>query len=75
MLYLDDVEDMLHGDDVDTIKEMIEISDVRMKGHINQYDQMQQRMVILADEAVDAMSALGKHGDRKCAEIAERAVK
>mgnify|MGYP000975890331 CR=1 FL=1 len=40
MLYLDDVEDMLHGDDVDTIKEMIEISDVRMKGHINQYDQM-----------------------------------
>jgi glutathionyl-hydroquinone reductase len=33
--YLDDVEDMLHGEDVNTIKEMIDISDVRMKGHIS----------------------------------------
>lgn len=33
--YLNDVEEMLHGNDVDTIKEMIEISDVRMKGHID----------------------------------------
>lgn len=38
--YLNEVEDMLHGDDVGTIQEMIDISDVRMKGHITQYDQM-----------------------------------
>jgi len=33
--YLNDVEEMLQGEDVETIKEMIDISDVRMKGHIN----------------------------------------
>jgi hypothetical protein len=34
MLYLNEVDDMLHGEDVSTIQEMIDISDVRMKGHI-----------------------------------------
>lgn len=72
--YLDEVEEMLHGDDVNTIKEMIDISDVRMKGHITQYDQMNTRMVHLADEAVEAMKSLGQH-DSKSKEIAERAVK
>ena len=71
--YLDDVEDMLHGEDVNTIKEMIDISDVRMKGHISQYDQMNSRMVHLADEAVEAMKSLGQH-DQRSKEIAERAV-
>lgn len=33
--YLNDVEEMLHGDDVETIQELINISDVRMKGHIS----------------------------------------
>jgi hypothetical protein len=47
--YLNEVEEMLHGDDVDTIREMIDISDVRMKGHITQYDLLNKRMVNLAD--------------------------
>jgi glutathionyl-hydroquinone reductase len=72
--YLNEVEEMLHGDDVDTIKEMIDISDVRMKGHITQYDQLNKRMVNLADEAVESMKALGKYGDLRTKEIADRAV-
>jgi hypothetical protein len=31
-------------------------------------------MIHLADEAVESMTALGKHGDKKSKEIAERAV-
>ncbi len=33
--YLNEVEDMLHGDDIGTIKEMIDISDLRVKGHVS----------------------------------------
>lgn len=54
--YLNEVEEMLQGEDVSTIKEMIDLSDVRMKGHISQYDQMQGRLINMSDEAVEAMN-------------------
>ena len=54
--YLNEVEEMLQGDDVSTIKEMIDLSDVRVKGHISQYDQMQGRLINMSDEAVEAMN-------------------
>ena len=54
--YLNEVEEMLKGEDVSTIKEMIDLSDVRVKGHISQYDQMQGRLINMSDEAVEAMN-------------------
>jgi hypothetical protein len=33
--YLNEVEEMLQGEDISTIKEMIDLSDVRVKGHIS----------------------------------------
>ena len=54
--YLNEVEEMLQGEDVSTIKEMIDLSDVRVKGHINQYDLMQGRLINMSDEAVEAMN-------------------
>lgn len=54
--YLNEVEEMLQGEDISTIKEMIDLSDVRVKGHISQYDQMQGRLINMSDEAVEAMN-------------------
>jgi hypothetical protein len=37
---------------------MKDISDLRMQDHINNYDQIQKEMGILADEAVGAMNSV-----------------
>lgn len=62
--YLNDVEEMLHGNDVDTIREMMDISDKRINGHISQYDQMQSRVISMSDDAVEAMQSLAKFSDK-----------
>ena len=36
--YLNEVEEMFHGSDLKQIKEMKDISDVRMKDHITNYN-------------------------------------
>ena len=55
--YHNEVEEMFHGSDLKQIKEMKDISDVRMKDHITNYNQLQKDMMALADEALDAMNS------------------
>jgi len=53
--YLNEVEDMLHGDDVAQIRELMKVTDKRSQGHMQNYDKLKAEMSELADDAVEAM--------------------
>jgi len=70
--YLNEVENMLHGDDVAQIRELIKVTDRRSQGHMLNYDKIRADMAELTDDAVEAMNSLGKF-DQKAAKIAKDA--
>jgi hypothetical protein len=55
--YLNDVDEMLHGSELQEIKKMKEISSLRMKDHMAAYEQIQREMGELADEAIEVMNS------------------
>lgn len=70
---LNEVDEMLHGNDLKYVRKMKDISGDRMVDHFCNYDQIQENMVRLADEAVEAMQSVGKY-DKKSKQIAKKAV-
>lgn len=58
--YLNECEEMIHGSDVAQIRELMKVTDKRTQGHILNYDKIRAEMSELADDAVEAMTSLGK---------------
>jgi len=71
-VYLNECEDMLHGNDVAQIRELMKVTDKRTHGHIVNYDKIRAEMTELADDAVEAMKSLGKF-DKNALKIAKEA--
>lgn len=71
-VYLNECEDMLHGNDVAQIRELMKVTDKRTHGHIVNYDKIRAEMTELADDAVEAMKSLGKF-DKNALKVAKEA--
>jgi hypothetical protein len=69
--YLNDIEEMLHGNELKQIRVMKDISGIRMDDHVKTYDQITKDMSSLADEAVEAISAVAY--DKKTVKLANKA--
>jgi len=52
---LNEVDEMLHGDDLYYMRQMKDISGHRMHDHLQNYDKIQNNMVKLAEDAVNSM--------------------
>lgn len=72
--YLNECEEMLHGTDVSQIRELMKVTDKRTQGHILNYDKIRAEMTELADDAVEAMTSLGKF-DKNAQKIASEAAR
>jgi hypothetical protein len=72
--YLNECEEMLHGSDVAHIRELMKVTDKRTQGHIMNYDKIRAEMTELADDAVEAMTSLGKF-DKNAQKIASEAAR
>ena len=62
--YLNDVEEMLHGEDCDRIQDLIDISDTRVNGHTNHYEQLMSKVSGMNTDATDAMNSLSQQLDK-----------
>jgi len=70
--YLNDIEEMLHGNELKQIKQMKDISGIRMEDHVKTYDQITKDMSLLADEAVEAITAVAY--DKKSTKLASKVI-
>jgi len=70
---MNEVSEMLHGDDLYYMKQMKDISGVRMGDHFDNYEKIQANMMQLAEKAVDVMSGVAPY-DNKAKNIANKAV-
>ena len=61
---LNEVDGMLHGDDLYYMRQMKDISGHRMHDHLKNYDKIQNNMVKLAEDAVNSMQSVGKYDNR-----------
>lgn len=68
--YLNDIEELIHGNEIKQIKQMKDISENRMEDHVKTYDQITKDMTQLADEAVEAISAVAY--DKTSTELATK---
>ena len=61
MKYLNEVESMMGGNDLEQIKRMMKCTDQSMDQHINHYDLLKKEVDELNKGALSAMKRIGKH--------------
>lgn len=71
--YLNECEEMLGAEECDQIKELIDVSDSRVKGHTNNYEELMRKVQELQESAVESMQSLSKHLDPDKQKIAKEA--